>query len=458
MADKRGRTGDSPPPGNAPLGPSGVIEGVLAVRNRQIAAVHQVTEVLFANLSLDDRLRDVLGVSMRAVEATAGSIYLHREADDSLVFEYVVGPPNSAALIGMALPSDQGIAGHVFHTGETTMENRARQASGHRGDIGEAVGFITESMVTVPLKTLEGDPVGVMQILNKQTGDFTADDIEVLEIVAAVAATAIENAKLHREAQVAAVARAVGDLSHDIKNKVAPISMVAHMLKPDLDSMFAQMDEFARECAQGVGDSIHRITSLVRSEYEEHCEILLDQVRAVQEHTKRISDVLKGTTTEPLIEMLEVEPLIEEQVGMLEPVARNGGVRLRTCLAVGRVPAPVDRFFIRSAVYNLVNNAIPETPPGGEILVSTTYVPDGAFPDGAYLAIEVRDTGAGMQPQMLDRILRGEATSTKLGGTGLGTRIVYNAVRAHRGSFDGATEQGAGTTFTMRLPLKPPRA
>jgi signal transduction histidine kinase len=427
----------------------------LDLRNRQIAAVHEVTQVLFTKLGLDERLRDVLTLSMQAADAAAGSIYLHRQADDALVFEYVVGPPNSAALVGKAMPSDQGIAGQVFLSGRTVVDNHVRQAERHRRDIGEAVGFITESMVTVPLKTLEGDPVGVMQILNKQTGDFTADDIEVLEIVAAIAATAIENAHLQREAQVAAVARAVGHLSHDIKNKVAPISMVAQLLKPDMDAMFGHLDRLAEDCADGLRCALEQATSLVRSEYEEHCGILLDQVNAVQEHTKRIADVLRGTTTEPQIELADAGPLIEEQVRLLEPVARARHISL-TLQSVGApVQAPLDRFFLRSAVYNLVNNAIPETPEGGTVAVTVAYHAQGVFPEGDCLTIAVADNGAGMPANVLDRILRGDATSTKVGGTGLGTKIVYNAVKAHKGVFEGTSEPGVGTTFTMRLPLTP---
>ena len=427
---------------------------VLAVRNRQIAAVHQITQLLFSKLGLDERLRDILAVSMHAVDATAGSIYLYRESDHTLVFEYVVGPPDSAALVGTAMPADDGIAGHVFTSGQSVVENQAERDSRHRGDIGEAVGFTTRSIVTVPLKALEGDPVGVMQILNKQRGDFDHDDLEVLEIVASIAATAIENSKLQREAQVAAVARAVGHLSHDIKNKVAPISMVAHMLRADMDAMFEQLDAAVPRCPDDARKEIEASVRVVRSEYREHWDIVLDQVNAIQEHTKRISDVLQGITTKPQIEMQDPLPLIDEQVRLLQPVARNRRIHLVSEVVGDPQPVPLDKFFLRSAVYNLINNAIPETPEGGSIVVTTRFLSEGRFPEGGCMAIEVADTGSGMPPHILDRILRGDATSTKPGGTGLGTKIVYNAARAHGGVFAGISEVGKGTTFILKLPLR----
>ena len=107
------------------------------------------------------------------------------------------------------------------------------------------------------------------------------------------------------------------------------------------------------------------------------------------------------------------------------------------------------------AIFNLVNNAIPETPAGGSIIAKVEAIPEGSFPDGGYVQIEVTDTGRGMPPQVLDRILHGDAKSTKPGGTGLGTRIVFNAVSAHKGLFTGESQEGAGTTFRIKIPFLP---
>lgn len=424
----------------------------LMIRDRQVAAVHTITQRLFSRLSLDERLHDILQVSIQAVDCEAGSVYLHRVSDDSLVFRHVAGPSASSELEGQTISAHEGIAGCVYQTGSAEITNNPSGSGEHRRDIGEGIGFVTRNMVTVPIVRREGKPVGVMQLLNKRAGDFDAGDLEVLEIIASIAATSVENAELQREAQLAAVAHAVGDLSHDIKNKIAPIKMATDMLRPDLDEMFAGLDAIVARMDAATSEQIVHATRLVRDEYAENCAIILDQVQAVQEHTRRIADVLKGTITKPSLEMGDAAPAVRKQAEQLEPVARQRQIAI-TIDVPDTLLCRFDRFFLSSAVYNLVNNAIPETPPGGSITVRMDARPDGAFPGGGYLLIEVVDTGKGMPPHVLERVLNGDATSTKPGGSGLGTRIVFNAVAAHGGRFEGESRPGVGTTLRMRLPL-----
>src|SRR5437764_9630795 len=102
-------------------------------------------------------------------------------------------------------------------------------------------------MVTVAVMYRAGRAVGVMQVINKRNEDFDENDLEVLEIIGSLAATAIENAELARDSELAAVAHAVGDLSHDIKNKVTPISMSVDTLWPMTVNMYRDIDRICGE-------------------------------------------------------------------------------------------------------------------------------------------------------------------------------------------------------------------
>jgi signal transduction histidine kinase len=413
----------------------------LAVRNRQIAAVHGISRLLSSSLDLDDHLRNILTVSLQAVGAVAGTIFLHRPEDEALVFRYVVGE-KAKELTGQAIPTTTGLAGAVFRSGESQITNHPHEAAEHDQEVARRIGFATETIMTVPLKYQAGRPVGVLQILNKQAGEFDRHDLEVLEIIASVAAAAIETAQLARQAQSAAIAHAVGDLSHDIKNKVSPIVVGVQALRSDMDAMFAVLD--ARQEAPAA--------ALVRQSYGETFDIVMDQVEAVQEYTKLIADALKGTVTAPQLEANDLAAVIAALLEEFDRIARRRGVTLVGSLE----PVPTccfDRFQIERAIYNLVDNAITETPTDGAVTVALRVRTEARFPDGRCIEISVTDTGRGMPPDILTRILRGEPKSTKPGGTGLGTRIVYNAVAAHHGLFEGESVEGVGTTFRLKLPL-----
>src|SRR5690349_10107483 len=95
---------------------------ILEVRNRQIAAVHSISRQLSSTLDLDQRLKDILTVSMQAVKAAAGTIFLYRESDDKLVFRHVVGE-KAGELTGVAISATHGLAGETFQSGEARITN-----------------------------------------------------------------------------------------------------------------------------------------------------------------------------------------------------------------------------------------------------------------------------------------------------------------------------------------------
>src|SRR5207237_541735 len=142
--------------------------------------------------------------------------------------------------------------------------------------------------------------------------------LEVLEIVGSIAATAIQNAELARDAQHSAVAHAVGDLSHDIKNKVTPISLSVDTLWPMVDEMYADLDRVCGELSPDTAEAVRVATGFLREFYAESFQIIKDQVQEVQDYTKLIADALKGIVTEPQLDPNEVVPIIERQMESLE--------------------------------------------------------------------------------------------------------------------------------------------
>jgi signal transduction histidine kinase len=120
---------------------------------------------------------------------------------------------------------------------------------------------------------------------------------------------------------------------------------------------------------------------------------------------------------------------------------------------VAAAPADIvvtaDRTRLEQVAANLIDNAVKYTPPGGRVEVEVRREADAAI-------LRVRDTGPGIPadelPRIFDRLFRGD-TSRAERGLGLGLSLVKAIVEAHGGKVEVSSEPGAGSVFTVRLPL-----
>lgn len=410
-------------------------ERQLALARRQLEAVQRISAALYSVTDTDTLLRQALDVALEVVEADAGSILLYNADQNSLIFRHAVGPV-AASLIGMGLDLSRGkgIAGEVFRTGQGRLTPDVGRDTDHLGTVDARTGYHTRSLMTVPLHPRQGSPLGVIQFVNKRVGDFDAGDMAVGEIVGSLVALSLQNALLAREANLAAVARSVGEISHDIGN------MLTHVL-PYVETL--------EGCIADVRAGEPGALEYLESFYTEVRENVADGVRQVMARTREIASALKG----------EVAPLdfkpgrpfdpAQRVVQSLAAAAQRAGITLRA-EGDSALEAVFDSHRLYNALYNLVNNALPETPDGGSVTLTVA-----ADPDPDFYRISVADMGRGMPEEVQRKLFTDAAYSTKPGGTGLGTRIVRRIVEQHGGTPSVASAPGQGTTFTLRLPKAP---
>jgi two-component system NtrC family sensor kinase len=97
-----------------------------------------------------------------------------------------------------------------------------------------------------------------------------------------------------------------------------------------------------------------------------------------------------------------------------------------------------------------VLNGAEATRGGGTVTVMTRVSSDGKS-----AVIEVRDTGSGMSPEVLDKIFDPFFTTKEEGkGVGLGLAVVYGIIESHGGDIDVTSRVGTGSVFTVTLPLR----
>jgi signal transduction histidine kinase len=194
-----------------------------------------------------------------------------------------------------------------------------------------------------------------------------------------------------------------------------------------------------------------------------------ETVHDIKKLATRASDLTKTMLTYSgrgkfVMEPLDMANLIDDLMKLLK-ASVGAGVKIDADVA-GDIPAlQGDPAQMRQVIMNLVMNgadAIGET--GGTVSVAAkpavfegdrttdTYA-DGRIPDGAYVCVEVRDDGCGMDAETVARIFDPFFT-TKPEGRGLGLAVVLGIVRAHRGYMNVHSMPGKGTTFGIFLPVE----
>ncbi|HKV13328.1 MAG TPA: ATP-binding protein, partial [Thermoanaerobaculia bacterium] len=133
--------------------------------------------------------------------------------------------------------------------------------------------------------------------------------------------------------------------------------------------------------------------------------------------------------------------------------AVSGRLQVRLDLTDGEPRVWADASRLTQVFWNLLNNAVKFTPPGGTVTVRSETGPDGL------LTVEVADTGIGIEPEVLPHVFdafeQGEALITRrFGGLGLGLAISRAIVEMHGGRLTAASGgRDCGATFAVRLPL-----
>jgi signal transduction histidine kinase len=152
--------------------------------------------------------------------------------------------------------------------------------------------------------------------------------------------------------------------------------------------------------------------------------------------------------TRPVELNYRVVPLGEvlgEIVELARPQAEAEKIRLTARQDAGGVEVRVDRDLFKQAVLNVVVNAMQSMAGGGELRLECSSTPDTA-------EIRISDTGAGIPPELREKIFRLYFT-TKPGGSGIGLAMTFRIVQLHDGTIDFSSEPGKGTTFVIRLPI-----
>ncbi len=149
-------------------------------------------------------------------------------------------------------------------------------------------------------------------------------------------------------------------------------------------------------------------------------------------------------------EDVPVTEALQEVTAILDPMARQQGLQLRTVGATEARVIKADRSKFKQVLYNLLSNAVKFTPAPGSITVTVKDSPE-------QLTVSVADTGIGMKPEDLPKLFRefeqiDGSYTRRYQGTGLGLALCRRFVEMHGGRIWAESQFGKGSIFTFTIP------
>jgi len=228
-------------------------------------------------------------------------------------------------------------------------------------------------------------------------------------------------------ARLRAIGEIAAEVAHDVDNFLSAILVRIELLQArikesaDLDT--AALETALQEIAQATMDSAHAIARISLT--------ATDPYEPAQ--TVHLNQLLKDAVNLSAAQALPADATrIVWETEELPPLAGNAGG-------------------LRTALMNILINARQALAGSGEIRLRT-------YREGDEAVIEIRDSGPGIPPEVLDRVTEPFFTTKGAGGCGLGLSIARKVITRHDGDLKIKSQPGEGTTVTVRLPLGERRA
>src|SRR3989454_927656 len=293
--------------------------------------------------------------------------------------------------------------------------------------------------------------------------DFSTEQVNIAQEVAAQLAIALEQARLHER-----VKRQAEELEVRVEERTAELSSANEQLQREISERRRAEEEAAR-ANRAKSEFLSRMSHELRTPlngiigFGQLLELEVDGAgqRESVEHILKGGRHLLGLINEVLdIARIEAgklamspEPVSADEVlraalDLIRPQAAAGSIEILEPASVERY-VTADRQRLQQVLLNLLSNAVKYNRQGGAVRVGCEDGPSGR------LRLTVADTGGGIAPEMMNRLFRPfdrlGAEQTAIEGTGLGLALSQRLVEAMGGTLTAKSTVGEGTTFTVEL-------
>lgn len=398
---------------------------LVAVGELHHALLHGPSMYQFASTTLD--------YAFSIVGGQAGSLLLASPESKNLEFFVSKGPkpvPRQTTV-----PWNLGIAGHVFHSGNSEFVSDVPNDPRHLPEIDQLTGYTTQNLIATPIKHPDGNSMGVMEILNVSSVSLSEEETVFLQILSSFLSLALHKDWDAKEIQMEAMGTFVKDCAHDMKNLLMPILAGKEFLREELVEIFQRLP---------YQEAIHMQTALTTC--QEGLDLIDRNSRRLQKKAKDLVDCLMGQISLNDFKPCAITSVTKEALDTLSfPIhKKNLSIELRGLEELPPLQGDERKLF--SVFYNLLHNAVTAIQQRGTIGIH-------GYLEDSHVCINIVDNGPGIPPGEIDMLFSGKKTSKKTLGNGYGMKSVRAAVEDHGGFIKVSSERGAGTTVHISLPV-----
>ena len=402
-------------------------------QSQLLARLLEVTRALSTMVDLETYLRTILSAAAELTESETASLMEYDETTRELYFKYVPWFHRDA-ISSARIPLNESAAGWVFLNVKPLIINDVKNDTRHYSKIDELAGFSTRSLLSVPL-LLHGRPVGVFEVFNRQSNSYYAEeDIAILEALAALATTAMQNDML--EGNVISYQNETRELDK-LKNEF--IAITSHELRTPLGLILGH-STFLRE--------------LIGQQHQEQVDAIIRNATRLKEIIESLTSVDNYQSGGARIRQrkVSVTRVIEDISSSFREMAIQKGISLKVEMEGGQdLLVDADGSKVAIVLSNLVKNAITFTNEGGHVIIRSEQ-------QSEFVKVVVEDDGVGIPAKDLarvfDRFYQVESHLTRRhGGMGLGLSVAKVMIEMHGGRIWAESTEGVGSTFSFLLPV-----
>lgn len=396
-----------------------------------LSRLFEITQSLSTMVDLETYLQSILSAAAELTESESASLLEYDEVSQEFSFKFVPWFHRDA-ISSAKVPLKDSVAGWVFLNMKPLTINDVTKDNRHYNKIDDLSGFTTRSILGVPL-IVHGRPVGVFEIFNKKD-HYTEEDINILETLASLAATALQNDML--ENNILSSQEEARELDK-LKNEF--IGITSHELRTPLGLILGH-STFLKE--------------LIGSEHQEQVDAIIRNAARLKEIIESLSSVDNYETGGALVRSrkVSVARIIEDVSASFHEMAKKKGIALKIEVDRGHdLWVNIDGGKIAIVLSNLLKNALTFINEGGRVVIHGEQQPE-------FVKVTVEDNGLGIPakdlPRVFDRFYQVESHLTRRhGGMGLGLSVAKVMIEMHGGRIWAESAEGIGSKFTFLLPV-----